>query len=114
MVNFRNITDKAKEAVEKRGGTESLKQDASEIKDIFKGEGTLKDKARAAASAVKDPGSRGEAAGPATRSKPHGDPAADKVTPEPVAVTEDRPKPAGATRDAARKAETKTEEQRAK
>ena len=48
MVNFKSITDKAKELVEKRGGTDSLKEDAGELKDIAKGPGTLSDKAKAA------------------------------------------------------------------
>ena len=59
MVNFRNLTDKAKELVEKRGGTDALKQDAQEVKDIAKGRGSLTDKAKAAADALKDPGASG-------------------------------------------------------
>jgi hypothetical protein len=59
MVNFRNvkrIADKAKDQVEKRGGSDALKEDAGELKSIAKGKGSLKDKAKAAAKAVKDPG----------------------------------------------------------
>ena len=59
MVNFRNlkrIGDKAKEQVDKRGGTDSLKEDADELKGIAKGEGSLKDKAKAAGKAIKEPG----------------------------------------------------------
>jgi hypothetical protein len=59
MVNFRNlkrVADKAKETVEKRGGTDALKEDAEELKGIAKGKGSLKDKAKAAAGAVKEPG----------------------------------------------------------
>jgi hypothetical protein len=97
MVNFKKITDKAKDVVEKRGGTDSLKQDAGEIKDIFKGEGTFKDKAKAAASAVKDPGQKGAAA------------------PAPPVATEEQPKPGARPKgEARRKAESKTEDQRAK
>ena len=59
MVNLRKLTDKAKDAVEKRGGTDSLKQDFGELKNIAKGEGSLKEKARKAADAVKAPGSKG-------------------------------------------------------
>ena len=59
MVNFKSITDKAKELVAKRGGTESLKEDAGELKDIATGEGSLGDKAKAAVDAVKDPGAEG-------------------------------------------------------
>ena len=61
MVNFRNfkrIADKAKEQVDKRGGTDALKEDAAELKDIAKGKGSLKDKAKEAAEAVKDPGAK--------------------------------------------------------
>jgi hypothetical protein len=59
MVNLRRITDQAKKLVEKRGGTDSLKEDAEELKDIAKGEGSLKDKAKAAGEAIKDPGAQG-------------------------------------------------------
>jgi len=59
MVNLRGLTDRAKRLVEKRGGTDSLKEDAEELKDIAKGEGSLKDKANAAGEAVKDPGKPG-------------------------------------------------------
>jgi hypothetical protein len=83
MVNFKNITDKAKELVEKRGGTDSLKEDAAELKDIAKGEGSIKDKAKAAADAVKDPGAEGPdkaesppKAKPEHRGKHHGEPMA--------------------------------------
>jgi hypothetical protein len=60
MVNLRRLTDQAKKLVEKRGGTDALKEDAEELKDIAKGEGSLKDKAKAAGEAVKDPGKPGE------------------------------------------------------
>jgi hypothetical protein len=59
MVNFRRLADQAKKVVNKRGGTESLKEDADELKDIAKGEGSLKDKAKAAGEAIKDPGAKG-------------------------------------------------------
>jgi hypothetical protein len=58
-VNLRRITQRAKDVVEKRGGTESLKQDAAELKKIATGQGSVKDKAKAAAGAIKDPGSKG-------------------------------------------------------
>jgi hypothetical protein len=87
MVNFKRLTDQAKKVVDKRGGMDSLKEDASELRDIAKGKGSLKDKAKAAGNAVKDPGAKGpehphgehahkpapgaapEADDPATRSK---------------------------------------------
>lgn len=72
MVNFKSITDKAKELVEKRGGTDSLKEDAGELKDIATGEGSLKDKAKAAVDAVKDPGAEGDEIAPGTNKKAEG------------------------------------------
>lgn len=61
MVSFRNvkrIADKAKDQVEKRGGSESLKGDAAELKSIAKGKGSLKDKAKAAGKALKETGAK--------------------------------------------------------
>jgi len=65
MAKFRNlqgIASKAKDVVEKRGGTEALKGDAEQLKRIAKGPGSLSDKAKAAASALKDSG-KAEAGG---------------------------------------------------
>ena len=59
MVNFKKLTDKAKDAVDKRGGTDALKADAKEVGNIFKGKGSLKEKAQKAKEAVKDPGKKG-------------------------------------------------------
>ena len=60
MVNFKKLTDKAKQQVDKRGGTEALKGDLGELKDIAKSKGSLKDKATAAGGAIKEPGAKGE------------------------------------------------------
>ena len=67
-MNLKQITDRAKDVIEKRGGTEALKQDAAELKRIAQGQGTLKDKARRAADALKEP-DRPDAS-PSTRAKP--------------------------------------------
>jgi len=56
MVNFRRLADQAKKAIDKRGGTEALKEDAEELGGIAKGEGSLKDKAKEAGKAIKEPG----------------------------------------------------------
>ena len=82
MVNFKRLTNRAKDVVDKRGGMDSLKGDASELREIAKGKGSLKDKAKAAGKAIKDPGEKGaergdtkppgarpEADRPGTRSK---------------------------------------------
>jgi hypothetical protein len=55
-VNLKRLTDRAKDIVNKRGGTGALKEDAEELKDIASGKGSLTDKAKAAGKAVKDPG----------------------------------------------------------
>jgi hypothetical protein len=73
MVNLRNlkkVADKAKQQVEKRGGTDALKEDAEELKGIAKGKGGLKDKAKAAGKAVKEPGAKGSEPPPAGSEKP--------------------------------------------
>jgi hypothetical protein len=55
-MDLKRLSSKAKELVDKRGGTDALKDDAEELKNIAKGEGSLSDKAKAAAAALKDPG----------------------------------------------------------
>jgi hypothetical protein len=62
MVNLRRLADRAKQIVDKRGGTDAVKEDAEELKDIATGKGSVKDKAKAAADAVKDPGAPGQEA----------------------------------------------------
>jgi hypothetical protein len=59
MVNLKRFADRAKKVVDKRGGVDSVKEDASELRGIAKGEGSLKDKAKAAGKAIKDPGAKG-------------------------------------------------------
>jgi len=63
-MDFKKLADKAKDTIDKRGGMDSLKADAEELKKVAKGEGSLTDKAKAAAQALKDPGARGEKAKP--------------------------------------------------
>ena len=50
---------KAEDLIEQRGGMDALKGDAEELKDIATGKGSLTDKAKAAAEAVKEPGKPG-------------------------------------------------------
>ena len=71
MVNFRRLADQAKKVVDKRGGTDALKEDAEELKDIATGKGSVKDKAKAAGQAIKDPGALAERSTPrSTAEKP--------------------------------------------
>lgn len=58
-MDFKRLADRAKNIVDKRGGTDALKEDLNELKDIAKGQGTISDKAKKAAESLKDPGKRG-------------------------------------------------------
>ena len=53
------LADEAKHVVEERGGVDSLEEDAEELEDIATGGGSVADKAKAAAEAIKDPGAPG-------------------------------------------------------
>jgi hypothetical protein len=55
-MNLGQLASRARELVQRRGGTESVKQDAEELRDIASGPGSMSDKAKAAAGAIKDPG----------------------------------------------------------
>jgi hypothetical protein len=68
MVNFKRLADQAKKTIDKRGGMDSVKEDAQELRDIAKGKGSLKDKATEAGKAIKDPGAK------AARHGRHGQP----------------------------------------
>jgi hypothetical protein len=71
-MDFRSLAGKAKQVIDKRGGTESLKEDAEELKDIAGGGGSLADKAKEAAEAVKDPGAPGPEPAQADRPRREG------------------------------------------
>ena len=62
-MDFKKLANRAKLVVDKRGGAESLKEDAAELKEIATGEGSLKDKGKAAAGAIKEPGAPSRATG---------------------------------------------------
>jgi hypothetical protein len=73
-MDFKKLTGRAKAMVDKRGGTDALKEDLNELKDIAKGQGSVKDKAKAAADALKDPGAKGDDPTPAAPPTPSADP----------------------------------------
>jgi hypothetical protein len=68
-MNLKRLFDKAKKTVDDRGGVQSLKEDAEELKGVAKGKGSLAGKAKGAAAAIKDPGAPGEQAKPPERPK---------------------------------------------
>jgi len=73
-MDLKKIADEAKDLVDKRGGTEGLKEDLDELKGIAGGDGSLVDKAKAAVEAVKDPGEDGAATQPAANQVPAAEP----------------------------------------
>ena len=58
-MDFKRLSGRARELVEKRGGSEGLKRDAEELRRIAKGPGGVRDKAKSAAGALKRPGAGG-------------------------------------------------------
>lgn len=57
-MDFKKLAAKAKQTIDQRGGVESLKGDADELRKVAQGKGSLTDKAKAAAKAIKEPGER--------------------------------------------------------
>ena len=55
-MDFTKLANKAKQIYTNRGGAQAAKGDASEVQEILKSEGTLTDKAKRAAEALKEPG----------------------------------------------------------
>jgi hypothetical protein len=76
-MNFKSLQRQAKQLIDKRGGTDSLKEDAEELKNIAKGPGTVGDKAKRAGEALKHPGAErpaDEPAPPVRTAEPKADP----------------------------------------
>jgi hypothetical protein len=59
-MNLKSLTDSAKRLFHKRGGMESVEEDAKELKDIATNDESLTAKAEDAVEAIKDPGAPGE------------------------------------------------------
>jgi hypothetical protein len=81
-MRYQRIARIAKEAIDKRGGVEALKQDMQGVAEAAKGKGSLKEKAKAAAEALKQPGSATHPDAPVTPG-----PGAPTATPAPAAPT---------------------------
>jgi hypothetical protein len=58
-MKLNKLFDKAKKTIDDRGGIDALKEDAQELKGIATGKGSLKDKAKDATAAIKEPGTPG-------------------------------------------------------
>ena len=63
-MDLKGLQRRAKDLFHKRGGSEALKADAEELRDIAKGPGSVSDKAKRAGEALKDPGAKGADAAP--------------------------------------------------
>jgi hypothetical protein len=59
-MDLKSLTDRVKGIFQSRGGAEAAKTDAKEVVDIAKGPGSMTDKAKDAAEALKDPGAPGQ------------------------------------------------------
>ena len=55
-MNWKAMADKAKQTFQQRGGSEAAKEDAEELRDIARGHGSIADKAKEAAAAIREPG----------------------------------------------------------
>lgn len=55
-MDLKSLTDRAKDLIEDRGGTDALKEDAQELREIAMAEGSAVDRAKQAAEALKEPG----------------------------------------------------------
>ena len=75
-MKLNRIAEKAKQMIDRRGGMESLKEDLQEVKEAATGRGSVKDKARAAADAVKTPGRNAPAEAPPAAARPSDPPSA--------------------------------------
>lgn len=82
-MDFRKLTGRAKKLVDDRGGVDALKADAEGLRKVAQGKGTLADKGKAAAAALREHGAHREAAGAAAAEAPASPaapaPAADAV-----------------------------------
>jgi hypothetical protein len=61
-VDWSRVADRAKQIIDKRGGTQSVKEDAEELKDIARGQGTTEAKVKQAIGALREPGAHREGA----------------------------------------------------
>ena len=61
-----DMMNKVRDMIGNRGGTDAVKEDAEEVKDVVTGEGSTTEKAKDTAEALKDPGAPGTPDTPGT------------------------------------------------
>ena len=81
-MDLKSLQRRAKQSIHRRGGTDSLKSDAEELKDIVKGPGSVTDKAKRAGDALADPGAKGPDRPASPRRAATDTPAPAPLTPE--------------------------------
>lgn len=59
-MDWQKLANQAKEVIDKRGGAQSVQEDAEELRGIVQGQGSMTDKLKAAAQALKEPGAHHE------------------------------------------------------
>ena len=69
-MNLGKLAGEAKKMINKRGGIKSVEEDAMELKNIAGEKGSIVDKAKAAAEALKDPGAPGDPASTSAQNPP--------------------------------------------
>jgi hypothetical protein len=77
-----DLAGRAKQLIDRRGGTESLKQDADELRAIAGSKGSFGDKAKQAAEAVKEPGAAPRAEHDAAAGPTHAEPSTARTPSE--------------------------------
>ena len=80
-MDWKQMVDRAKQELDKRGGPQSAKEDAEELRDIAQGGGSMTDKLKRAAAALKEPGAHKPGQDPATGPAPGGPAPAGPGTP---------------------------------
>jgi hypothetical protein len=86
-MDWKRMANRAKQVIDKRGGPQSVKEDAEELLDIAKNRDSTSDKFKEAAEAIKEPGAgRHESGGGSP--KPGAEP---RETPSPPQNTPDNP-----------------------
>jgi hypothetical protein len=63
-MDLKGLADKAKQVFQQRGGATAAKEDAQELRDISHEQGSMTDKAKDAAAAIKEPGAPGSSGQP--------------------------------------------------
>lgn len=90
-MDFKKLIGKAKKTVDDRGGVDSLKGDAEELKGIVSRKGSVTDKAKDAAKALKEPGAPGR--NPAPNEEGESRPRSRATRPAPGPAPADAPTP---------------------